>query len=176
MIQRSDSKIIFFVVLKVTLTGILLHLFHNLLTFHQDKVYKIPQSGIWSFNYKNCNFIILRPDFISLATNSFRTMIRREDKSYSIFSFENINRINIKNANKIKMKVLRAIVSPKTTTVIIDLKGLAFMDTYAATVLVTLRKFAWKKKKKFLLKNLSPEFKEIIDLLKLEKDFKIIDD
>jgi len=102
-------------------------------------------------------------------------MIRREDKSYSIFTFENISRISIKNANKVKMKVLRAIVSPKTTTVIIDLKGLAFMDTYAATVLVTLRKFAWKKKKKFLLKNVSPEFKEIIDLLKLEKDFKIID-
>ena len=102
-------------------------------------------------------------------------MIRREDKTYAIFSFEKINRINIKNANKVKMKVLRAIVSPKTTTVIIDLKGLAFMDTYAAKVLVTLRKFAWKKRKKFLLKNLSPEFKEIIDLLKLEKDFKIID-
>ena len=61
-------------------------------------------------------------------------------------------------------------------TVIIDLKGLAFMDTYAAKVLVTLHKFAWKKKKKFLLKNVSPEFKEIIDLLKLEKDFKIIED
>jgi|GEM_PF-3850120 len=102
-------------------------------------------------------------------------MIRREDKSYAIFSFEKINRINIKNANKVKMKVLRAIVSPKTTTVIIDLKGLAFMDTYAATVLVMLRKFAWKKKKKFLLKNLSSEFKEIIDLLKLENDFQIID-
>lgn len=73
------------------------------------------------------------------------------------------------------MKVLRAIVSPKITTVIIDLKGLAFMDTYAATILVLLRKFAWKKKKKFLLKNLSAEFKEIIDLLKLENDFQIID-
>jgi anti-anti-sigma factor len=102
-------------------------------------------------------------------------MIRREDKSYAIFSFDYIDRINIKNANKVKMKVLRAIVSPKITTVIIDLKGLEFMDTYAATVLVMLRKFAWKKKKKFLLKNLSPEFKEIIDLLKLEKDFHIID-
>ncbi|MBN2212609.1 MAG: anti-sigma factor antagonist [Bacteroidales bacterium] len=103
-------------------------------------------------------------------------MIRREDRSYSIFSFEKTDRIDLKNANKFKIKVLRAIVAPKTTTVIIDLKGLEFMDTYAAKVLVTLRKFAWKKKKKFLLKNLSPDFKEIIDLLKLEKDFKIIED
>ena len=103
-------------------------------------------------------------------------MIRREDKSYSIFSFEKIKRINVKNANRVKFKVLRAIANPKNTTVIIDLKGLEFMDTYAAQVLVTLRKFAFKKKKKFLLKNLSPDFKEIIDLLKLEQDFKIIED
>ncbi len=103
-------------------------------------------------------------------------MIRREDKAYSIFSFEKIKRINVNNANKVKFKVLRAIANPKTTTVIIDLKGLEFMDTYAAQVLVTLRKFAFTKKKKFLLKNLSPEFKEIIDLLKLEQDFKIIED
>ncbi len=103
-------------------------------------------------------------------------MIRREDKSYAIFSFEKTDRINLKNANRFKIKVLRAIISPKITSIIVDLKGLEFMDTYAAQVLVTLRKFAWKKKKKFLLKNVTPEFKEIIDLLKLEKDFKIIED
>lgn len=101
-------------------------------------------------------------------------MIRKEELSYAIFSFENIKRIDVTNANKVKMKVLRSIVDPKITTVIIDLAGLEFMDSYAAEVLVTLRKFAWKKKKKFLLKNLSPDFKEIINLLNLEKDFKII--
>ncbi len=103
-------------------------------------------------------------------------MIRRELKSYAIFSFQSIKRINVKNANKFKIKVLRSIVNPKISTVIIDLKGLEFMDTYGAQVLVTLRKFAWKKKKKLLLKNLSPEFREIIDLLNLEQDFRIIDE
>ena len=101
-------------------------------------------------------------------------MIKRVDKSYAIFSFENENKISIKNANRFKIKVLRAIVEPKITSIIIDLQGLKFMDTYGAEVLVTLRKFARKKQKKLLLKNISPDFHEIIDLLRIESDFQII--
>ena len=96
------------------------------------------------------------------------------EKDNAIFTFNRIDRINVKNANRFKIKVLRSIVNPKINNIIIDLEGLEFMDTYGAQVLVTLRKFSRRKQKKFYLKNLSPEFKEIIDLLKLEKDFLII--
>lgn len=90
-----------------------------------------------------------------------------------VYSFVNIKRINVKNANRVKFKVLRGIANPKIQIVKIDLKGLDFMDTFGAKVLVTLRKFAWKKQKRFVLKNVSDEFMEIINLLKLEKDFNI---
>jgi anti-anti-sigma factor len=92
----------------------------------------------------------------------------------AIFSFENIERINVKNANRIKIKVLRSIVNPKIRNILIDLKGLEFIDTYGAQVLVTLRKFAGRKQTKFVLKNVSPDFYEIIDLLKIQNDFHII--
>ncbi len=92
----------------------------------------------------------------------------------AIFSFENIERINVKNANRVKIKVLRSIVNPKINNIIIDLEGLEFIDTYGGNVLVTLRKFAKRKQKKFLLTNVSPEFHEIISLLKIKQDFEII--
>jgi anti-anti-sigma factor len=92
----------------------------------------------------------------------------------AVFSFENVERINIKNANRIKIKVLRSIVNPKINSIIINLKGLEFIDTYGITVLVTLRKFARRKYKKFLLSNVSQEFHEIIELSKIKNDFIII--
>ncbi len=101
-------------------------------------------------------------------------IIKEIENNNAIFSFENVERINVKNANRIKIKVLRSIANPKIDNIIIDLKGLEFIDTYGAQVLVTLRKFARRKHKSFLLRNVSPEFHEIIDLLKIQNDFKII--
>ena len=92
----------------------------------------------------------------------------------TVFSFENMERINVKNANRVKIKALRIIANPKISSIIIDLEGLEFIDTYGATVLVTLRKFARRKQKRFLLTNVSPEFHEIISLLKIKNDFVII--
>ena len=54
------------------------------------------------------------------------------------------------------------------------MKGLEFIDTYGAQVLVTLRKFARRKHKKIFLRDVSQEFYEIIELLKIEDDFIII--
>ena len=92
----------------------------------------------------------------------------------AVFSFENVERISVKNANRIKIKVLRSIANPKINNIIIDLKGLEFIDTYRAQVLVTLRKFARRKHKKIFLRDVSQEFYEIIELLKIEDDFIII--
>ena len=92
------------------------------------------------------------------------------------FSFEKKSRIDVKNVNIIKIKVLRSCVNPKVKNIIIDLKGLSFIDTYAANVFVVLRKFATKKKTNFYLKNVSDDFREIIRLINIEKDFQIIDD
>ena len=91
----------------------------------------------------------------------------------AVFSFKKVERINIKNANRIKIKILRSIANPKINNIIIDLKGLGFIDTYGAQVLVTLRKFARRKQKKFILRNVSQEFYEIIELLMIENDFII---
>ena len=105
----------------------------------------------------------------------FEPMVEKTiENDNAIFTFNKIDRINVKNANRIKFKVLRSVVNPKINNIIIDLEGLEFMDTYGAEVLVTLRKFARRKQKKFYLKNLSSDFKEIIDLLKLERDFLIL--
>ena len=93
----------------------------------------------------------------------------------AIFSFKKIKRINVKNANKFKIRVLRAIVNPSIDNIIIDLTNLDFMDTYAANVLVTLRKFGWKKNKRFYLRNISSDFQEIINLLNLERDFRTLE-
>jgi anti-anti-sigma factor len=92
----------------------------------------------------------------------------------AVFSFENVERISVKNANRIKIKVLRSIVNPKINNIIIDLEGLEFIDTYGAQVLVTLRKFARRKHKKFILRNVSQDFYEIIELLNIENDFIIV--
>ncbi len=92
----------------------------------------------------------------------------------AIFSFKKVKRINIENANRFKFKVLRSIVNPSIDNIIIDLDNLDFMDTYAAKVLVLLRRFGWKKNKKFYLRNITPDFQEIINLLKLEKDFRTL--
>lgn len=92
----------------------------------------------------------------------------------AVFSFENVERINVKNANRVKIKILRSIANPKINSIIIDLEGLEFIDTYGANVLVTLRKFARRKRKKFLLTNVSEEFHEIIELLNIEDDFVIV--
>lgn len=92
----------------------------------------------------------------------------------AVFSFENVERISVKNANRIKIKVLRSIANPKISNIIVDLEGLEFIDTYGAQVLVTLRKFARRKRKKFILRNVSQDFYEIIELLNIENDFIIV--
>ena len=91
------------------------------------------------------------------------------------FSFEKKSRIDVKNANIIKIKVLRSCVNPKVKNIIIDLNGLGFIDTYAANVLVVLRKFASRKKTNFYLKNVSDDFREIIQIINIEKDFQILE-
>jgi len=93
----------------------------------------------------------------------------------AIFSFKKTKRISVKNVNKFKIKVLRSIVNPAIDNIIVDLSNLDFMDSYAANILVTLRKFGWRKNKRFYLRNISPDFQEIINLLKLEKDFRILE-
>ena len=98
----------------------------------------------------------------------------REANIHLVYSFDKIKRINLKNANKIKIKVLRGIADPKVHRITIDLKGLEFIDTFGAKVLVTLRKFAFMKQKRFYLQNVNEEFMEIMKLLKLDKDFEII--
>jgi anti-anti-sigma factor len=114
-------------------------------------------------------------DFKSVSTIVPKSIIqKRIIGDVAIFTFENIERINVKNANRIKIKVLRSIVNPKIKNILIDLEGLEFIDTYGAQVLVTLRKFATRTQTKFVLKNVSPEFYEIIDLLKIKNDFQII--
>ncbi len=92
----------------------------------------------------------------------------------AVFSFENMERINVKNANRVKIRILRSIANPRINNIIIDLEGLEFIDTYGANVFVTLRKFARRKQKKFLLTNVSADFHEIIELLKIKDDFVII--
>ncbi len=101
-------------------------------------------------------------------------IIKDIEDNNAIFSFEDVERINVKNVNRIKIKVLRSIANPKINNIIIDLKGLEFIDTYGAQVLITLRKFARRKHKKFMLRDVSQEFYEIIELLKIENDFIII--
>ena len=102
-------------------------------------------------------------------------MIQKEiTDNDAVFSFEKVERINVENANRIKIKILRSIANPKINNIIIDLKGLEFIDTYGARVLVTLRKFARRKQKKFMLRDVSQDFYEIIELLKIENDFIII--
>ena len=101
-------------------------------------------------------------------------VIKKINGSSVEYSFKTIKRINVKNANRIKIKVLRGIANPKINNIIIDLKGLDFMDTFGAKVLITLRKFARRKQKKFILKNISPDFQEIFNLLKIDKDFEVI--
>lgn len=92
---------------------------------------------------------------------------------HAFFSFEENDRLNVKNINLFKIKVLRSVINPKVNTIVIDLKGLDFMDSEGAKGLVTLRKFAKRKQKKFYLRNISSEFNEIIKLLNIDKDFEI---
>jgi len=102
-------------------------------------------------------------------------MIRREDKSYSIFSFEKTDRIDIKNANRFKIKVFTGYISPKTTTVIIDLKGLEVHGYICCTDPGYSPEICMEKKEEVSAKKSVSRIQGIIDLLKLEKDFKIID-
>ncbi|MBN1182136.1 MAG: anti-sigma factor antagonist [Bacteroidales bacterium] len=99
-------------------------------------------------------------------------MIKKVIGENAYFSFVKENRIDVTNVNLFKIKVLRSCVNPKVKNIIIDLKNLKFIDSYGANVLVILRKFASRKKTKFYLKNVTDDFREIIRLINIEKDFE----
>jgi anti-anti-sigma factor len=104
-----------------------------------------------------------------------KKMIRRNYiESNIIYTLRKTKRIDILIANIIKETIEKDILktdSNRKINLIIDLKGIKFIDSYGFRVLLELARMSEIYNKPLFFMNISEEIDELISLLKLEKTF-----
>lgn len=102
-------------------------------------------------------------------------MIRREYiESNIIYTLRKIKRIDILIADIIKETIEKDIFktdSNRKINLIINLKGIKFIDSYGFRILLELNRMSEIYSKPLFFMNISDEIDELISLLKLEKTF-----
>ena len=100
-------------------------------------------------------------------------MIKTENfNGILISSFDGINKLNAINAESIKEE-LKALYAVPDTRLILDLKGLSFIDSSGFGVFLSLMKTANSNSGHFKLCNLCKEVMELFKLLQLHNIFEI---
>ncbi len=99
--------------------------------------------------------------------------IEREDNRF-IVSFFEINRLNT-TISRIIEKQLIQLLNENEAELLLDLKGIKFIDTSGFNTLHKLREVAIKYNSRFFLTNVSLEVKELFRLLEVENTFTIIE-
>lgn len=99
----------------------------------------------------------------------------REEKGIMIAHFTNEDRLNAFIAETVKESLLSYFNKPNTK-LILDLKGIRFIDSSGFGVFLSIMKAANNNYGKFKICNVSDEVKELFQVLQLHTVFEIHDD
>ena len=103
-------------------------------------------------------------------------MLRKEYiKSNIVYTLRKVKRIDILIADIIKETIEKDIFKTgrnQKTNLILDLKGIKFIDSYGFRILIRLIRVSDIYNKPLYFANVSKEVNELVDLLKLENIFK----
>ena len=99
--------------------------------------------------------------------------IKREDNRF-IVSFFEIKRLNT-TISRIIEKQLIQLLNENEAEILLDLKGIKFIDTSGFNTLHELKNTANKYNSQLYLTNLSPEVMELFRLLELENTFSVVE-
>lgn len=99
--------------------------------------------------------------------------IERDDNRF-VVSFYKVNRFNTV-ISKIIEKQLTQILNENGAELVLDLKGIKFIDTSGFNTLHKLNQVAEKFNSQLMLTNLSSEVKELFRLLEVEDRFSIVE-
>ena len=100
-------------------------------------------------------------------------MIKTENiNGILISSFDGINKLNALNSESVKEE-LKALYALPATRLILDLKGISFIDSSGFGVFLSLLKTANSNSGQFRLCNLCKEVMELFKLLQLHNIFEI---
>lgn len=96
------------------------------------------------------------------------------DKSNGVYiaRFEDTDRLNTLNADHVKNE-LNVYFSVPDTLMVIDLGGIAFIDSTGFGIFLSLMKAAFKNQGQFKIANISEEVMELFKLLQLHHVFEI---
>ncbi len=97
--------------------------------------------------------------------------IERENNRF-IVSFFEINRLNTTISRFIEKQLIQ-LLNENEAEILLDLKGIKFIDTSGFNTLHKLKDTAYKYNSRLYLTNLSPEVKELFRLLELEDAFTV---
>lgn len=89
-----------------------------------------------------------------------------------VIKTNNVNRINLKNIEKIRGLIIRALRNP-SDKLILDIDGVKFIDSKSFATLNDLIAIAKKHNTEFAFTNVDPEVKELFDLFPEKDDYKI---
>lgn len=99
----------------------------------------------------------------------------REEKGILVAKFTNEDRLNALIAEPVKESLLSYFSKPNTKLVL-DLKGIRFIDSSGFGVFLSIMKAANNNYGKFKICNVSEEVKELFRVLQLHSVFEIHDD
>jgi len=85
-----------------------------------------------------------------------------------------ISRLNLNNAGKLFHKVRRA-VHRDGHNVFLDMDGIRFIDSTGFTTLLKIKEMLHEKDKELYLLNVSEEVRELLQLLKLDRELQFMD-
>ena len=97
--------------------------------------------------------------------------IKRENNRFVVSFFE-INRLNT-TISRIIEKQLVQLLNENEAKILLDLKGIKFIDTSGFNTLHILKDTAIKYNSHLYLTNLSPEIEELFKLLEIENVFSV---
>ena len=110
-----------------------------------------------------------------ISPENLEKKIRKEHKnSYIVYSLKRVKRIDILNSDIIKEIIEKDILrtdSKKKIKLVINLRGIKFIDSYGFRVLLELTGVSKIYKNPLYFSNISNEVKELIHLLELKDVF-----
>jgi len=92
-----------------------------------------------------------------------------------IINYKPFGTINVANARNFQNELMMAVNSQEGSTILVDMKGVEFIDSAGLMALITAYKFAHSRGKRLTICSVSPSVRIIFELSQLDQVFEIFE-
>lgn len=107
-----------------------------------------------------------------MKRENFNFQVKMEGRKKAIASFSNVNRLNVLNAEVIRLGLIE-IVTTRNTEVIFDLSGINFIDSSIVDTFNLLSRMARRFNSVVMLAYVNSELQEMLELIKVHSVFNL---